>query len=280
MEGGWRRVQQLSPSERLGVLDLLNRVESDLSREALDENRRRAVVHDWPGGHWLAGHDAHVTGYAFSSGRDPVAVELAGGGFDESLLTQLRASTHAPIEWWLRDRDQPPSGAHLLRTLLLMEVALPVDVAPIPAGVLMRTFEPGIDDEAWLVQNNLAFAHHPEQGAWSANDLKMRIAEPWFDPSGFLLFVMDDVIVASCWTKVHELYPKRFGEIYVISVHPDYQGHHLGRVAVTQGLDVLRRKGATRAALFVDNSNDDALRLYDRLGFVNVRRDCLVRFED
>ena len=145
-------------------------------------------------------------------------------------------------------------------------------------GVVMRAFDPSCDSEPWLEQNNLAFANHPEQGAWRLDDLLMRVAEPWFDPSGFLLFCEGAQIVASCWTKVHELDPERFGEIYVISVHPQFQGRHLGLVAVTQGLDALRRKGVSRAELFVDDSNTAALALYERLGFQAIRRDHLLRF--
>jgi mycothiol synthase len=78
---------------------------------------------------------------------------------------------------------------------------------------------------------------------------------------------------------VHELHPDRFGEIYIISVHPDFQGRNLGRVMVTQGLEVLRKKGVTMAMLFVDQSNVNALALYESLGFKVVRDDRLVHFQ-
>jgi mycothiol synthase len=142
----------------------------------------------------------------------------------------------------------------------------------------MRVFDPERDCAAWLEQNNRAFADYPEQGAWRLDDLVMRIAEPWFDPSGFLLFEIESRIVASCWTKVHELHPDRFGEIYVISVDPDFQGRRLGVLALTHGLDALRRKGVGRAALFVDDTNTHARALYDQFGFRTVRHDHLVRF--
>ncbi len=77
---------------------------------------------------------------------------------------------------------------------------------------------------------------------------------------------------------MHELHPDRSGEIYVISVHPDFQHHHLGKVMVTQGLNSLYRKGVTEAVLFVDESNDSARKLYDALGFRLEREDRLVRF--
>lgn len=276
MSTGWRSTATLTATERLEVLDLLNRIETEVGREAIDESRRRAVVHGWSSGHWLRYQHHHLVGYAQAAGSRPLEVELAGGGVDEDLLAELLAS--APIvEWWARDAITPPD-AEVVRTLHLLEVDLPVAVAPIPAGTTMRTFDPATDSERWLEQNNLAFAHHPEQGAWRLEDLRMRVAEPWFDPSGFLLFERDGVIVASCWTKVHELHPDRTGEIYVISVHPDYQGQHLGVVAVTQGLHTLRQKGVSRAALFVDDSNTSARALYARLGFRAVREDHLLRF--
>lgn len=93
-----------------------------------------------------------------------------------------------------------------------------------------------------------------------------------------MLLEIDGRIAASCWTKVHELHPDRFGEIYVVSVHPDFQGRHLGRVMVTQGLQVLYRKGVSDAVLFVDESNESAKKLYDSLGFRLEREDRLVRF--
>jgi mycothiol synthase len=153
-----------------------------------------------------------------------------------------------------------------------------VPVCDVPEGFTLRNFEPQHDEDAWLEQNNAAFANHPEQGAWRLEDLAERTQEPWFDPSGFLLLEMDGRIAASCWTKVHELHPDRFGEIYVISVHPDFQGHHLGRVMVTQGLAALRRKGVSEAALFVDESNTGAGNLYESLGFRVEREDNLMRF--
>ncbi len=53
-----------------------------------------------------------------------------------------------------------------------------------------RPFAPGRDDEAWVETNNRAFADHPEQGAWTLEDLHERMAAEWVDLDGFL--VADD----------------------------------------------------------------------------------------
>lgn len=278
MASTWWCVLSLSPQQRLDVLNLLNHTESLIGREAIDEGRRRTVVHGWRAQHWLYYNEESLTKYAMSTGDEHATIEMCGGDFDEELLGHLLAA-HEVVDWWTRG---PQSGhyAHgiVIRMLQLLRVKLPVAVEAVPERALLRNFETNCDEDAWLEQNNAAFAHHPEQGAWQLADLDARTHEPWFDPSGFLLLEIDGRIAASCWTKVHELHPDRFGEIYVVSVHPDFQGHHLGRVMVTQGLNVLWRKGVVDAVLFVDESNDSAKRLYDSLGFLLEREDRLVRF--
>jgi len=275
MVGDWQWRASLTPDQRLDVLNLLNRTEVELGREAIDEGRRRTVVHGWPGEHWLAHRDGHLVSYALATGRDRPTLEMCGGGVDADLLAAVRAR-HGAVDWWTR--GTVVFDGEVRRTLQLLRVELPVEVTPVPEGATLRNFEPGRDEEIWLAQNNAAFADHPEQGAWHEDDLAERTHEPWFDPSGFLLLEIDGRLAASCWTKVHELHPDRFGEIYVVSVHPDFQGRRLGRVMVTQGLAELRRKGVASAILFVDESNTGARALYRALGFALVREDHLVRF--
>lgn len=278
MSPTWSCVLSLSSQQRLDVLSLLDRTEALLGREAIDEGRRRAVVHGWRAEHWLYYEDTVLTQYAMANGEDHATVEMCGGDVDESLLEKL-LETHQVIDWWTRGPEPcEHTFGTVIRMLQLMRASLPVPVEPVPEGFTLRNFESHHDEQAWLEQNNAAFAHHPEQGAWHIADLDERTHEPWFDPSGFLLLETQGRIAASCWTKVHELHPDRFGEIYVISVHPDFQHHHLGRVMVTQGLNVLYRKGVTEAVLFVDESNEPAMKLYKSLGFHLVREDRLVRF--
>jgi mycothiol synthase len=273
---GWSHRESLSPSERLEVLALLDRVETETSRESLDETRRRAVVHGWPTSHWLSYQGTSLTGYAQSSSENVLSVEMAGGHVDDSLLATLRQRS-AVINWWTRN-GHIHAAAKVIRSLQLLTISLPVELVSPPHDVAIRTFEPSRDEEPWLLENNRAFADHPEQGAWTLEDLRSRTSEPWFDPSGFLLLTQDDNIVASCWTRVHELHPERFGEIYVISVDPKVQGRGLGRVALSQGLNHLRRRGVSRVELFVDESNDAARAMYERIGFTLHRVDHLLQF--
>jgi ribosomal protein S18 acetylase RimI-like enzyme len=275
MDVSWQHTSSLNAAERLDVLNLINRTETVLGREALDETRRRTVVHGWRGEHWLLREDLELVQYALVQGQSHATIEMCGGGFDETLLTRV-LEMHEVVDWWTRDSDG--SSDNVVRTLQLLHINLPVPQVPVPQGATMRTFTPGFDEVAWLAQNNAAFADHPEQGAWLLDDLEARIHEPWFDPSGFLILDIDGQIAASCWTKVHELHPDRFGEIYVISVNPTYQGQGLGRVMLSQGLASLRNRGVNRAVLFVDADNVSAQALYRNFGFTLEREDQMLRF--
>jgi mycothiol synthase len=123
-----------------------------------------------------------------------------------------------------------------------------------------------------LAVNTAAFAHHPEQGALRRADLEQRMAEPWWDPQGFVLLVEadhPDRIAAFHWTKVDPPGGTR-GEVYVVGVSPEHQGRGLGTVVTVLGLDHLARLGLSDVVLYVDEENTAAVHMYERLGFVDL----------
>jgi mycothiol synthase len=81
------------------------------------------------------------------------------------------------------------------------------------------------------------------------------------------LHFRDGRLAASCWTKVHDETEPPMGEIYVISVDPDFQGLGLGKALALAGLDHLASVGMRVGMLYVDSDNQVAVKLYERLGF-------------
>jgi mycothiol synthase len=159
---------------------------------------------------------------------------------------------------------------------------LPGPVLPgavLPAGVSLRTFRPGADEESWLEVNRRAFAHHPEQGSWTREDLELRKAEPWFDPAGFFLAEKDGRVVGFHWTKVHPADGESppIGEVYVVGVDPGQQGSGLGRALTLAGLAYLRGRGLGQVMLYADESNTPAIKMYTSLGFGQWGTDVMYR---
>jgi len=215
------------------------------------------------------------------------------GGPDDEVVAAMTTTALAdrrdhgggPVELWVLGAD--PSwddralrlGFNPARELRQLRVPLPV-LEPVrwPPGVTVRGFEPDRDEAAWIAVNNRAFARDPDQGGWVEATLRRREHEAWFDATGFLLAEDGRGLAGFCWTRLHPasppIEPVALGEIYVIGVDPDRRGAGFGRRLVLAGLaDLHDRRGATVGMLFVDATNDAALRLYESIGFTVARVD-------
>jgi mycothiol synthase len=101
-------------------------------------------------------------------------------------------------------------------------------------------------------------------------DLEARMAEPWFDPAGFLLAVdSGGVLRGFHWTKVHPRHGDHpaIGEVYVVGVTPEAQGTGLGKALTIAGIKYLQKQGLHAVMLYVDADKIPAVALYRRLGF-------------
>ncbi|SCE82505.1 mycothiol synthase [Micromonospora purpureochromogenes] len=284
------RADRLAPAEVAEALALARLAGDADGADPFDEHTLlRLRDPEAPAVHLTArATDGTLTGYAHVDTSEPgvgVGAELAvhpayrRRGTGRALARGVLAAASGPVRAWAHG-DHPSAAALAVdlgftraRVLwqLRRSLAAALPAPRLPDGVVLRAFRPGADDEAWLALNTRAFAAHPEQGRWTPADLRARLAEPWFDPAGFLLAVeqASGRLLGFHWTKVHERPGSaRIGEVYVLGVDPSAHGGGLGRALTTAGLAHLRdARGLDRVMLYVDESNSSAVALYERIGF-------------
>ena len=254
--------------------------------------------------HVLAYVDSRLVAYAQLDGSEPDA-ELSAEcvvdpghrqrGWGTAVVTQLLdLAGDTPLRAWAHG-DHPAAarlaarmGFERVRALWQLRRRLGADAAAaglpavrLPADVVVRTFEVGRDEQAWLGLNARAFAHHPEQGSLDADDLTQRIESDWFDADGVFLAERaaagERRLVGFHWTKVGPGADGPIGEVYVVGVDPDEQGSGLGSALTLIGLHHLAERGAAEVLLYVEADNAAAVRVYERLGFGHVGTDTQYR---
>lgn len=245
-----------------------------------------------PTAHLLARDSAgQLTGYAQLDLREP-ATEVVGEvlvhpaargrGLGRALVRAAQQVVNAagaesgagPARLRLWAHGDHPAAAALATSLgfrrvrelwqLRRPLSDPLPAPKLPDDFTLRSFRPGQDEQSWLAVNSRAFADHPEQGRWTPEDLRARLAEPWFDPAGLLLAERHRQVLGFCWIKVHS---PETGEVYVVAVDPAAHGTGLGTALTLAGLRYLQRRGGRQVMLYVDESNTAARRLYRKLGF-------------
>ncbi|WP_424212561.1 mycothiol synthase [Streptomyces sp. BI20] len=294
---------ELTQRQAADVLELIEHAVRVDGASAVSEQGRLHLAGGLRPGitHFLLFDGERLAGYGQLEDTDPVeapAAELVvhpalrGRGHGRALGGALLAASGKRLRAWAHGGK---SGARHLAQVLgltlfreLRQLRRPLVAEPgreftplpepvWPAGVTVRTFVPGRDEEAWLAANAAAFAHHPEQGSLDARDLADRMAQPWFDPAGFFLAERDGELVGFHWTKRHEA--EDLGEVYVVGVLPTAQGGGLGKALTAVGLRHLSESGLPTAMLYVDADNPAALSVYEGLGFTTHAVDLMYRTE-
>ena len=211
------------------------------------------------------GGDAHIVVH---DGRAANEIESI---LDEALA---RVGRSARAQLWIRDvagDDDAAARRHGFepyRDLWQLRCPLPTE----SSGLETRAFTPADVDE-FVTVNNRAFHWHPEQGGLTTDDVRDRMAEPWFDPDGFRLHHRDGRLAGFCWTKIHADHDPPLGEIYVIAVDPDFSGQGLGQPMTVAGLEWLAGRGLAVGMLYVESDNHPANVVYRRIGFEHHHTD-------
>lgn len=284
------RVEADDDDFRAGALALVDRLSAERGRSPLSDQHVLALTNGSTAV-TVAAHDGdELIGWAqVVAGNGAQSVEVvvdARDGAGDDRVALLRAAIEAadagagPLDWWVSsptdadEADAHAAGLAPVRRQLQMRRPLPTEME---VTVTTRPFRPGEDEDAWLAVNNAAFAEHAEQGGWTRPVLAQREAAAWFDPDGFLLHEREGRLAAFCWTKLHRDADPVLGEIYVIAVHPDFQGLGLGRQLTLAGLESIARRGVDIGMLHVDAANEAAIGLYESLGFETHHADVAYR---
>jgi mycothiol synthase len=279
---------ELTESRREQVERLLGAARTVDGFAALNEAARLQLSR--PGSaaqHLCALENGQVVGYAqldsspaLSTGFLVVDPAHRRRGIGVRLAHALAEQAMTPLRLWAPG-DTPAAqalaarvGLIPTRTLLVMTRRLDEELPKprVPAGITVRTFQPGRDEQAWLALNAEAFASHPEQGSMTEADLAARMAEPWFDPAGFFVALRGEAMVGFHWTKQHA---DHLSEVYVLAVSPTLGGRGLGKALLLIGLAYLRRQGNTVVKLYVEADYPDAVGLYRDYGFTTASRDVM-----
>lgn len=271
--------EALALAERAGVLDgsppLNEAALLHLRHPRIDVRHLRATLDDR-----LVGYAQLEVGEQASIAQLVVDPDHRRRGIGTRLAQELLSAAPAELRAWSAGASPAAAGLaarvgmsvgrelHVMRR----ELAGGWPEPQIPAEVQIRSFRVGEDEPAWLGVNARAFSHHPEQGSITADDLAQRMAEPWFDPAGFLVARRGGSMVGFHWTKQHD---NHLGEVYVLGIDPRAAGAGLGKVLLSAGLCHLRDRGNTAVELYVESDHAAAVGLYRGFGFATVSRDVM-----
>lgn len=131
-----------------------------------------------------------------------------------------------------------------------------------PADVQLRPSTPG-DVPALVAILAAAYRGTAEEG-WDRTRFDEHASAEWFSHEDLLVAEDDDGVAGLHWTKRRG---GGVGEVYNLAVAPRAQGRGLGRHLLDAGLEHLHAVGCEEVVLWVDLTNESAVRLYTTAGF-------------
>ena len=163
---------------------------------------------------------------------------------------------------------------------------VPLPDAPLPAGVRLRTFRPGADDEAWLAAERRGLRGPPRAGRLDAGGPARADGRGLVRPAGLPAgrdrgrrarrLPLDEGARRRGRTRTSTRHGhEAIGEVYVVGVTPTQQGRGLGRALTVAGLRHLRGRGLDQAMLYVEADNGAARAVYRGLGFTRWDTDVM-----
>jgi len=301
-----RHIDKLSKNELHKLLNFINLVQSSHNISLISEHAWLKLKYDRnvQYSHLLAENENRIIGYALIdrsiTNNSPSVWILVDPFFNGSiiqseLLEKVIEIYGKSVRIWVHG-SQPELSTRLSdfefvakRIILVMRIELSYLQLSLKyvQDIVIRNFVAGTDTSGWLALNRKIFKDHPEQGNWNINDLSIRINEKWFDEKGFFVVELNNEIIGSIWTKIHEplmqnkllndtiQINQKFGEIYILAVAKKFQNLGIGKTLFTFALNYFKNKGIYNVILHVDYENKKAIKLYRDLGFLEFNRNIL-----
>ncbi len=118
-----------------------------------------------------------------------------------------------------------------------------------------------------------AFQERPGFPGWSETEwVHWTSGDPAFRADLSVLAVVQGQAVGFVTNAEDEEAPAQQGYLIQVGVHPDWRGQGLGAALTTHALQTWRETGKEAVILHVNVNNPGAIRLYQQLGLVIVRR--------
>ncbi|MEO7586762.1 MAG: mycothiol synthase [Arachnia sp.] len=276
-------LHRLSPQQRTDVQHLVRSISEADGVSPTNESADLVIAGQRPGSFLLAEADGALVGFAVIDARD--ATIQAGvlpahrrRGHGTALLREALEAHPRNTVWAFGTRAGVSGLADKLglapvRELLKMARPLRNELPPtVPEGWTVRAFRPD-DADGVVATNAAAFAHHPEQGKLTRDEFDALASQPWFSAEGLLVASRGEgngSVAGFHWTKRHD---EATGEVYVLAVHPDHEGHGLGRALLEAGLAHLQTVGCTEVILFVEASEQRVVAMYRSASFETSNTD-------
>lgn len=276
----------LEAAEEAAGLPLVDESEHERLR-ALAQGARRAAT--WRSallrrGDQPVAYSAVITGQHSDEAAGDVAVQRPIRDAEQVTAAALIAARHLAIgagahqlQVWLRAvgpaelAAAAAAGFRLERRLRILGCGLPNDdpqgAAALQrladAGTVVRSYLP--DDDAEVVGVLAGAYEGTDDGGWDLARFGERRGWSWFQPEDLLVAADPDGSLAGLhWLKRRG---PETGEVYNLAVHPRAQGRGVGPALLYAGLQHLAAIGCREVILWVDASNERAVRLYEGHGF-------------
>lgn len=153
---------------------------------------------------------------------------------------------------------------------------VPLEPHPLPVGLEVRPVEPSQHRAIWDADVE-AFRDHFEPADRNESDFERTFTAPELDTSLWQVAWDGNEVAGSIMTAIYAEENARVGVrrawLDHVSVRRPWRGRGLAASLIASTLEILRDRDIEQAALGVDAANPTgALRLYERLGFVQAKR--------